>query len=405
MSKITFTTSSKTLARANRGPVVKRALAIATLLILAASGSALASDYNLTVTSASTFNSTVAANATFTGNVLGVFGYVPPPTGGAVIPPGTPATRTLTGFFGGTATTNQVIPLSGNAVSNGNAAGTPVGTYSVSINTSTGAVTLRNLTSNMLGAAQPTIPVTLNLLYSTFRTRTPDYTYFSFGVPIPLPLGNATLTQFDLVQTAPVSGTATLSAGTWSYTLPVPVQVNYSVLIQGSENPATQTDTVTVSGTITPSVNGQTATSTLTFSQNSSQPVTPTPATPPPTPVYFQLPAPSTATPPPPPAHTLLTLLITGGTVTINGSSSLPGSGPRVIVARLADVASDSLDATRNPNGSIGPEDLDAFIAGFISNNAAIADVASDSLDTTFNPNGAVGPEDLDAFIANFIAG
>jgi len=71
----------------------------------------------------------------------------------------------------------------------------------------------------------------------------------------------------------------------------------------------------------------------------------------------------------------------------------------------LADVASDSLDTTRNPNGAVGAEDLDAFIAGFIDGNTAIADVASDSLDTTFNPNGSVGAEDLDAFIASFIAG
>ena len=71
----------------------------------------------------------------------------------------------------------------------------------------------------------------------------------------------------------------------------------------------------------------------------------------------------------------------------------------------IADVASDSLDTVRNPNNSIGPEDLDAFIAGFIAGNAAIADVASDSLDTVYTPNGFVGPEDLDAFIASFIAG
>jgi len=71
----------------------------------------------------------------------------------------------------------------------------------------------------------------------------------------------------------------------------------------------------------------------------------------------------------------------------------------------LADVASDSLDTDRNPNNAIGPEDLDAFIAGFIADNTAIADVASDSLDTAYSPNGSVGPEDLDAFIASFIAG
>jgi len=71
----------------------------------------------------------------------------------------------------------------------------------------------------------------------------------------------------------------------------------------------------------------------------------------------------------------------------------------------LADVASDSLDTAFNPNGSVGAEDLDAFIGGFVAGNVAIADVASDSLDATRAPNGAVGSEDLDAFIAAFIAG
>ena len=78
---------------------------------------------------------------------------------------------------------------------------------------------------------------------------------------------------------------------------------------------------------------------------------------------------------------------------------------PIFIPCTLADLASDSSDTARNPNGSLGPEDLDAFIAGFIASNVAIADIASDSLDTTFNPNNSIGPEDLDAFIASFING
>jgi len=96
--------------------------------------------------------------------------------------------------------------------------------------------------------------------------------------------------------------------------------------------------------------------------------------------------------------------------IKLNGYGSASGDAvlhmtttPRACA--LADVASDSLDSSNNPNGSVGPEDLDAFISGFIAGNAAIADVASDSLDTTYNPNGSVGSEDLDAFIASFIAG
>jgi len=87
------------------------------------------------------------------------------------------------------------------------------------------------------------------------------------------------------------------------------------------------------------------------------------------------------------------------GTTTVRVDTSCP------VPSCLADVASDSLDTTRNPNGAVGSEDLDAFIAGFIAGDPAIADVASDSLDTAFNPNGSVGSEDLDAFIAAFIAG
>ena len=71
----------------------------------------------------------------------------------------------------------------------------------------------------------------------------------------------------------------------------------------------------------------------------------------------------------------------------------------------IADVATDSSDVVYNPNGSIGPEDTEAFVNGYIANNAAIADVASDSADTTCNPNGSVGPEDLEAFVNSFIAG
>jgi len=93
--------------------------------------------------------------------------------------------------------------------------------------------------------------------------------------------------------------------------------------------------------------------------------------------------------------------------VIANGCASVTTSEATLTIIQpcgLADIVSDSLDTDPCANGSIGPEDLDAFIAAFISGNL-LADVASDSLDTTYNPNGAVGSEDLDAFIAGFIAG
>ena len=95
---------------------------------------------------------------------------------------------------------------------------------------------------------------------------------------------------------------------------------------------------------------------------------------------------------------------LSGGVYTLAGGFWAGVTGP-TLPACLADVASDGLDEAFNPNGSVGSEDLDAFIAGFIAENVAIADVASDGLDTTRNPNGSVGSEDLDAFIAAFILG
>jgi len=77
----------------------------------------------------------------------------------------------------------------------------------------------------------------------------------------------------------------------------------------------------------------------------------------------------------------------------------------RKVNVSLADVASDGLDRTYNPNGSVGPEDIDAFTAAFTDNNLAVADVATDSMDASRNPNGSVGLEDQNAFIAAYIAG
>ena len=71
----------------------------------------------------------------------------------------------------------------------------------------------------------------------------------------------------------------------------------------------------------------------------------------------------------------------------------------------LADLASNSSDVARNPNGLLGSGDVEAFVDGLIAESAAFADVAADSAETVHNPNGAVGAEDIEAFVNSFIAG
>ncbi|MFZ4768368.1 MAG: SBBP repeat-containing protein [Roseimicrobium sp.] len=94
--------------------------------------------------------------------------------------------------------------------------------------------------------------------------------------------------------------------------------------------------------------------------------------------------------------------------IVTNTCGSTPSNAAALTLAQscaLADIADDSSQTARCGNGAVGPEDLEAFVNGFIADNAAIADLASDSSDPAYNPNGSVGPEDLEAFVNSFIAG
>lgn len=95
----------------------------------------------------------------------------------------------------------------------------------------------------------------------------------------------------------------------------------------------------------------------------------------------------------------------------LNGDGVIDGADVAIlkellgITGCLADVASDSSDTLRTPNGTVGGEDLESFVNAFADVNVFVADVASDASDSEYNPNGAVGPEDLEAFINAFIGG
>ena len=88
----------------------------------------------------------------------------------------------------------------------------------------------------------------------------------------------------------------------------------------------------------------------------------------------------------------------------LNFTDATNASVRAFLIRCIGDIATDSLDTFLNPNGSVGPEDLDAFVSGFIS-GSSITDIATDGTDTSRNPNGSVGPEDLDAFIGGFLRG
>jgi len=69
--------------------------------------------------------------------------------------------------------------------------------------------------------------------------------------------------------------------------------------------------------------------------------------------------------------------------------------------AALSDNASSFVCIVSNTCGATSSNSAGLAVATIF----CLADVASDGLDTIYNPNGSVGPEDLDAFIAAFIAG
>jgi hypothetical protein len=343
------------------------------------------------------FRMTVDAGATFAPSVNATFGYNGSFVGDFVAGDATRTCRTITGLFGGNTNppNNQRITLnqrSGSAVGTGNTV--PTGTLTVRVNPATRTVELFNVNTNLIGASTPpSAAVNLTLNYAAFRTFSPNYLYLSLG-DLNLPLGNASLTTLTAVQSGRAFAIATPGAnpGQLNFSIPVPVLLSATVNFQGTELPAQLPQTLTINGTF----NLGSATSFVTLSvaldaTNQIAPVlgdinNPTP---------FALPAASTV-PDSPPAPVLLTLNVTGGSVSINGNLAAAARGQQ---GNIADIGSQG--GAVGPDGRLDSNDFVVFVDRFFALDA-IADVGSQG--GLIGADAAYDSNDFVAFVSAFFA-
>lgn len=359
--------------------------AVAVVAALTSAGNAFASPviYQFGSTPQATFAGSFGTQVNLAGSLIGA--YSP-----AAVPP--VLTRTLTGAFGltpGAPTNQRISPVTATGSSSGNIASAPAGGYRLVVDVAARTVTLLDLSVNLLGSQQPSYPVSASITYPNFRTRDPNYTYFFLGA-FPLPVGSAVIDGLLAQQTAGAGGPLTPSGAGFSFSLVVPMDLVVTATLSGSTNSAGVNNLVTVTGTVTPGANG-TATASLSFTQSGTNPIPPTPANPPPTPTPFDLPPPPLATGAN--ASVLLSLLVTGGSVTVNGSSVVPATGT---TRRLSDIAGGT------PSGGDGVVDGSDFIAFINAFGAGSPEADVVGPGGSIGPDGTIDGDDFISFINDF---
>jgi len=343
-----------------------------------------AQSYNFASTPAATFTGNFGVTANLGGSLIGDYDATTNAGG----------TRTITGTFGTVpaAPANQRIsPISVVASSSGSLVTSPIGNYVLVLNQSALTVTLSGLSINLLAAQQPQFPVNAQFSYPGFRTRTPNYTYF-FVVPIPIAIGNATITSLSAAQDSSVTTAVTPSGNSFNFSTTVPMTFAVIADVQGAPSAALLPQQVTVTGSVNPSA----GTATLSFSQSGTEPIPAQPAEPAPAPVPFAL--------PPAPfsggtlnANVLLSLLLTGGSTTLNGTTTLPSTG---VLNSLADIVGG--DGNPPADGSVDGNDFQAFLNAFSASSALADLVGGDGNPPT---DGSVDGNDFQAFLNAFAAG
>jgi hypothetical protein len=194
------------------------------------SSSALAlQTYLVNVSPTSGFATDLAIALPLDGTLIGNYDAVTNPGG----------TRTLPGLFGGSG--NNPIPFTSTLQAESVIASVPGGTMVITIDDDGLGIEVENLSLDLLGEKPGPIDVTLNILYSTFRTVNPSSLYPG-GVTIPVPLGSGEVTTISALQTGPAVGLLVpLAKNTYQFNVAVPVDILFTANLQGQEIGGTPT--------------------------------------------------------------------------------------------------------------------------------------------------------------------
>jgi hypothetical protein len=208
----------------------------------------------------STVHATSRVELAMPGTVIGDFDAVTNPTG----------TKTLPGLFGGSG--NQPVPMSITLITDLDFQGNPSGSFGAALDLAGGLISIDNLSLDALGGQTGQAGLTLELLYSTFRTFDPTSLYVG-GIPLPLPLGQAVVSGLSFTQNAPGAGVLVadpILPNTYAVTALVPADVFFVIDVLGSTTPVGPLPlALPLTGTLV--VSGANAQLTLTIQQSATQ--------------------------------------------------------------------------------------------------------------------------------------
>jgi len=123
-------------------------------------------------------------------------------------------TKTCTNLFG--TCNNTAIPFTNSLEIDSSLVGSPSGSFLTTIDVASGVAIVSGFNAAPLGKQSGGAELTLNLLYSTFRTQQPDSLYIG-GINLPLPLGQVTVDNVLLTQSGDAAGLLTAGGASGVY--------------------------------------------------------------------------------------------------------------------------------------------------------------------------------------------
>jgi hypothetical protein len=176
-------------------------------------------------------------------------------------------TSTLPGFWGGSG--NNLIGVELTPSLGGPFDSPCMGGLSIELDLQNGLVSIENLLLTTFDNGPAAFPVTLGMLYETFRTVQPD-SLFPGGIPIDIPLGEGSLTAMQYEQVLAVTTElAPISTNLWSYYVDIPVTVTIEAIVfETKTGPLVSPGVLQLSGTIELSNNQYQFMGTTSFKSN-----------------------------------------------------------------------------------------------------------------------------------------
>lgn len=192
---------------------------------LAIASTALGGEHRFRVTPDSTSNLSGGLASPVVGTLIGNWDPVANPTG----------TRTMTGLFGGnTNTDNQAIAYTADLAATLAANRTPTGGFRLRVPTNGDPASLNDLNFDLLAGQPVNLPITVDLLFASFRTRQPNSIFPGSPNFPPIPIANGQIGALRIEQSGDASVTvADLPGGGQAFTASVPVVLVLQVSFLG----------------------------------------------------------------------------------------------------------------------------------------------------------------------------